>query len=230
MKKIAIVMVCTFVFLVVPMRMSNSSGLNLTEKEKLELNKRIKKNHIENLIEKEFDLFYQNLDSINAKEYVREFFNMILCDAIESKSLPSISIAQASLETGYGRYNKLKNNLFGIKGVGIITKTKEYYKGRFITISANFQYFPTLKSAFDGHYQILRRYGVSGNKYENWIDRIVACGYATDPNYDKKLHKIIETYQLNRLDKIQEYTKILSKIDIEESNFVPNFSYNKIWL
>lgn len=210
--------------MVVPIYFSNTSELmsKLTDKEREMLNESLRQNIIKAKINKEYELFFNNLNNNKTPKFAIEFINKLTCEAIESKSLPSIVIAQAALETGYGKHNKLKNNLFGIKGRGIKAKTKEFYNGRFITITAEFQYFRTVKDAFDKHYQILNRYGVYGYDYKFWIDRIMNGGYATDPNYDYKLNNIIEKYELQILDKIQ-------KLNLEYSNkCVTQMDFNRI--
>lgn len=228
MKKFIQGMVYALIFMVMPIHMSNTSEIMMTEEEKIALDNRIQEIIINNKIEREYELFYDNLNKSKSRCYVHDFFNKVIDEAIQSKSLPSVSIAQASLETGYGKYNKLKNNLFGIKGRGITTKTKEFYKGKFVTIRANFQYFPTVKDAFNKHYQILNRYGVRGYDYNFWIERIVACGYATDPNYDKKLNYIIDRFELHRLDNIQRYKQQISNIGEEKCNPLPIFTYKNV--
>ena len=37
--------------------------------------------------------------------------------------------------------------------------------------------------------------------YKGWARKLKECGYATDPNYASKLIKIIETYNLQKLDR-----------------------------
>lgn len=204
-----------------PIYFSNTSEMmsKLSEEEKAMIHNNVKRNVIALKIEKEYDLFFSNLDKVKAPQFTIEFINKLRCDAIDSKSLPSIVIAQAALETGYGKHNKLKNNIFGIKGRGIVTKTKEFYNGRFITIRAEFQYFPTIKDAFNKHYQILNRYGVYGYDYKTWINRIVICGYATDPNYDNKLNYIIEKFQLQRLDNIQKLNFQILRKSVTQEDF-----------
>jgi flagellum-specific peptidoglycan hydrolase FlgJ len=195
----------------------------MTDEERIEQELRIRDAVLAIQIKKEIELFHLHLDKVGAPCFVQDFFNKVMYEAIDSKSLPSVAIAQASVETGYGRYNKLQNNIFGIKGRGIRTVTKEYYKGKFITIRANFQYFPTLKDAFNKHSEILYRYGARGYDYENWLERIKACGYATDPLYSHKVRSVIKRYELHRLDKIQILKKKMGVKKVEICN--PNFDF-----
>ena len=139
-----------------------------------------------------------------------------MCPALNSKSLPSISISQAAIETGYGRHLKLKNNIFGIKGKGIKSRTKEYINGNYVVINSEFQLFKSQKNAFNRHFAIIKNYGVKGDNYLDWIETIVSHGYATDPKYGWKLKYIISKYQLDRLDKIQKLNLELKHLQLQK--------------
>lgn len=162
-------------------------------------------------INKEYDAFYTNLDTMNTPKYVIRFIENLMCNALEGQSLPSISISQAAIETGYGRHLKLKHNIFGIKGRGIRSRTKEFINGKYVVINSEFQFIKSQKHAFQRHFEIIDNYGVKGDNYLDWIETIVSHGYATDPNYSKKLKYIIKKFQLNRLDKIQKLNLKLIK-------------------
>lgn len=153
---------------------------------------------------------YDNRISKKDNKINIDFINSITCNALESEGLPSISIAQAILETGYGRSNKLKSNIFGIKGRGIKSKTKEFVNGKYITIKAEFQKITNLNHAFNRHYEIISRYGFDNRNYKDWAFKIKKCGYATDPKYAEKLIYLIEKHDLARLDSIQELNKSLN--------------------
>lgn len=207
-----------------------ASSSNISSKYDVEEIKRmsliIHKNNLIRQVSGEYDRFYDNLhikkDNFSMRKHQKniKFINKILCYALESKSLPSIAIAQAILETGYGKFNKLEHNIFGIKGRGIKSKTKEFVNGRYITIKSEFQKFNALKEAFNRHYEIIGVYGYQSRNYKEWAYRIKECGYATDPSYAKKLIYIIEKHDLSRLDKIQELNKSLnSLLDIYNDRF-----------
>ena len=190
--------------------------LDIEEMERLSII--VHKYNIIDEISQEYDKFYYNLHNERGKTSKRrhrknvEFIDKISCYALESDALPSIAIAQAIIETGYGRHNKLKNNIFGIKGRGIKSKTKEYYNGKFVRIKSEFQYFGSLEHAFDRHYEIIGKYGYQSRDYKEWAYRVKECGYATDPNYAEKLIYIIEKHDLARLDKIQELNNSLDSL------------------
>ena len=121
--------------------------------------------------------------------------------------LPSICIAQAALESGW---NLNASTLFGIKGDGIVKATTEYYNGKKETIVASFKAFPSVADAVIGYYDFLTsrpRYGrvVNNPDYKSavhgLIDTLDGESYATDPDYESKVDKIIEQYHLTQYDK-----------------------------
>ena len=122
-----------------------------------------------------------------------------------SESYPSIVVAQAILETGWGKY-AIGNNYFGIKGKGHIVTTQEWNGEHFITIKASFQYYSSLAEGIRAHSKLLhsRVYNIGeARTCEEAIERIRLGRYATDPNYAKKLMYIIEQYDLHQLDNLQ---------------------------
>lgn len=171
------------------------------------------RNNLIDDINEQYSEFYSGLYNyrISARnnKINMDFINKITCYALESESLPSIVIAQAILETGYGRYDKLEFNIFGIKGKGIKSKTREFVNGRYIRIKSEFQKFDNFTDAFDRHYNIIGKYGFVNRDYKDWAWRIKNNGYATDPRYAQKLIYIIEMYDLVRLDSIQVMEKSL---------------------
>lgn len=121
--------------------------------------------------------------------------------------LPSICIAQAALESGW---NLEAPTLFGIKGDGIVKATTEYYNGKKETIMASFKAFPSVADAVIGYYDFITgrpRYGrvVNNPDYKSavhgLIDTLDGASYATDPDYESKVDKIIEQYNLTQYDK-----------------------------
>ena len=225
MKKFIVKGMLLFILALNPAYVTNSSNkINDFNTQKLVVNNRI--NDLHRMINKEYYLFYTNLyqQDLNISKSERDGnFNFILelsYHAIDSESLPSIALSQAILETGFGKSKKLKYNIFGIKGKGIITKTKEFYNNKFITIQDEFQNFNSLSDAFNKHYRIIGKYVPQNREYEEWAYSIKNNGYATDPRYAKKLIYLIEKYQLHRLDNIQTMNVNLEKlISIKYDNF-----------
>jgi len=147
--------------------------------------------------------------SSRAKNFLtKENINLILfnCDGY-----PSVIIAMAIIETGWGKY-AIGNNYFGIKGKGHIRKTKEWNGYKYITITDSFQKY---KSKADNiravsnllHYN--KRYNIgAASNYKEAAHLVKNGGYATDPLYAYKLKFIIEKYELYRLDEIKDNNKI----------------------
>lgn len=141
-----------------------------------------------------------------AKEVDREF-----------ELLPSITIAQACLESDYGQssLSQKYNNLFGVKGTNpntsAVLTTKEYVKGKWIVVKARFQIYDSYEASIRAHARLFQK-GTTWNKqqykhvltakdYRKQARALVQDGYATDPNYADKLIKLIEQYHLDRFDK-----------------------------
>lgn len=125
-----------------------------------------------------------------------------------SRILPSVTLAQAIIESRYGN-SAPGNNLFGIKGSykgsSQLLKTTEYVNGKYIKVYAKFRKYPNWYESIADHSWLL----CSNKRYKNVIgckEYILACqhlkaaGYATAPDYDVTLIKCIETYNLTRFD------------------------------
>lgn len=129
---------------------------------------------------------------------------------------PSVTIAQACLESNYGQSTLARqyNNLFGVKGSDPNTtkllSTKEYENGRWVETTGRFQVYDSYAAAIQAHAQLLVN-GTSWNRgqyqhvlwaqnYREQAQALYRDGYATDPGYPAKLTTIIEQYHLNRYD------------------------------
>jgi flagellum-specific peptidoglycan hydrolase FlgJ len=129
---------------------------------------------------------------------------------------PSVTIAQACLESDYGQSTLARqyNNLFGVKGSDPNTtkllSTKEYENGRWVETTGRFQVYDSYAAAIQAHAQLLVN-GTSWNRgqyqhvlraqnYREQAQALYRDGYATDPGYPAKLTTIIEQYHLDRYD------------------------------
>lgn len=133
---------------------------------------------------------------------------------------PSVMMAQAALESGYGKskLSKAPNyNLFGIKGSyqgqSVVMPTKEYIKGKWISVDARFQKYPSYGPSFESNALTIRRgpdfdrnyyWGAWRENARNYQDvtKWLTGRYATDPNYNTKLNRIIENHFLTRFDEM----------------------------
>lgn len=123
--------------------------------------------------------------------------------------LASLVIAQAILESGWGKY-AIANNLFGIKANGtsgptISVPTKEFVNGQYVSVTATFRAYQTPSDSIADHGQFL----ATNSRYHNIIgvtDAKTACqliqqdGYATDPQYSAKLLELIIENSLTKYD------------------------------
>ena len=131
--------------------------------------------------------------------------------------LPSVTIAQAVLESNWGRSGLTKdhNNLFGIKGhnwdgATANMKTKENYNDH---INSDFRVYASLEDSIKDHGQFLaenKRYEKNGlfdgQTYQEQTKALEDAGYSTATNengdkiYSSMLMDIIQTYQLQVID------------------------------
>lgn len=128
------------------------------------------------------------------------------------KVLPSVAIAQAALESAWGTSGLATkyNNLFGIKGSyggnAANMATWEVYGGVTYNITANFRAYPNWETSIKDYGVFLNvnsryRKALGLTDYKKQIKAIHEAGYATDPNYQKKIIQIIEANNLVQFDK-----------------------------
>lgn len=128
------------------------------------------------------------------------------------KVLPSVAIAQAALESAWGKSSLATkyNNLFGIKGSyggnAANMATWEVYGGVRYDIKANFRAYPDWETSIKDYGVFLnvnKRYSkaLGLTNYKDQIREIHKAGYATDPNYQSKIISIIEANNLVEFDK-----------------------------
>ena len=139
-------------------------------------------------------------------------------DGAKEGVLPSITAAQAILESGWGSSELAKapnNNLFGIKdsedwnGEIVTVPTQEYVNGDYITVNAAFRKYTSWNDSVVDHAKFFTSTEWRKNNYRKVVNetdyRIAAqelknAGYATDPNYPGKLIRLIEAYKLYEWD------------------------------
>lgn len=135
---------------------------------------------------------------------------------------PSVMIAQAILESGWGKsgLSSAPNyNLFGIKGSyngsSVPMKTSEFSKSKgWYKITANFRKYPSYRESLEDNARLLRK-GLTWNaanysgtwrenasSYKQATAGLVKGGYATDPSYATSLNNIITSYNLTQYDNV----------------------------
>ncbi|BBF45090.1 phage lysin, endo-beta-N-acetylglucosaminidase [Lachnospiraceae bacterium KM106-2] len=127
------------------------------------------------------------------------------------KILPSLTIAQAILESAWGKKDMGCFNYFGMKWHEgskygyVVVDTHEVYNGKRVAIKAKFLKFISVSQGIQGRFEFLdtKRYAnLKGiTDYKKACKTIKADGYATDPKYAESLIHIIENYNLDSYDK-----------------------------
>lgn len=168
--------------------------------------------------------------------YKQKFIDQVKDGAIRGwqkyKILPSLTIAQAILESDWGRSELAVqgNNLFGIKGNykgnSITVKTKEYINGKWITVDAQFAKYPDQEKSVEEHGAFFSStkwrednysHVFGETDYKKAVRAILPpkakAGYATDNNYDAKIINIIEQYNLSQYDKDINQITLSSNIE-----------------
>ena len=129
-------------------------------------------------------------------------------------SYPSAIIAQACLESGYGKSSLASkyHNYFGMKcgsawtgkSVNMTTK-EEYTTGTLTTIKDNFRVYDTMDAGVDGYFKFIsaKRYANLKNatSSKNYLELIKSDGYATSSKYVDNVYAVVTNYKLTDYDK-----------------------------
>lgn len=130
---------------------------------------------------------------------------------------PKLMVAQAALETGWGRHmikgdgDKPSFNLFGIKadsrwqGETATITTTEYREGVPLKEQADFRAYPDYESSFRDYISFLetnpryREVLSVADQPEVFATKLQQAGYATDPDYGDKIRNIMSRDSLTTL-------------------------------
>lgn len=135
---------------------------------------------------------------------------------------PKILMAQAALETGWGKAivketdGSSSNNLFNIKAANtdqaVNIKTTEYIVDTPIKMMASFKKYSSVEHSFNDYISLIR-----GDRYKTalanaqdpkgYVSALQDAGYATDPDY---ANKILSIYHGDELQRILEQNGCLS--------------------
>lgn len=227
LKWVNIILISTIIILyIVNIKLKYNSFNTIKGLKESAISKEIKQeNIVQENIEKEsydsvkVDLEFSNiyLDD-NKKEFIVKIFNGAIENYNKYGIVPSITIAQAILESGWGSSELAvnHNNIFGIKadsrwsGAIATISTSENYNDSTI---ANFRKYDSIDESLDDHGKFLSEnpryseYGLFEKKnYKNQAQALEDAGYSTakDKNgqliYAEKLIGIIEKYNLMQYD------------------------------
>lgn len=110
-------------------------------------------------------------------------------------------LAQVALESNFGQSASGKYNFSGIKGKGTKRNTKEFENGEYRDVIDEFKDYNSKEEWIKDYVDLLSnsRYGHAFDLPEDqFIPYIHQQGYATDPDYVSKVHKIYD--QITRMD------------------------------
>ncbi len=148
------------------------------------------------------------------RAFVRELWPHARRAAQELGTEPEVLIAQAALETGWGRHmikgadGRNSLNLFGVKadarwqGRRVSSETVEFSDGVMRKERASFRAYGSLGEAFADYADFLKsnpRYSDALAQAQDGADfarALAAAGYATDPDYSRKITAVMRGEQL----------------------------------
>jgi len=136
----------------------------------------------------------------------------------------SITLAQGLLESAAGTSDLAQkaNNHFGIKTGGtwkgpVFTKDDDAKNERF-------RRYRDVAESYEDHSLFLKNrqryaalFSLQPTDYKGWAHGLKAAGYATNPEYAKKLISLIELYELHRYDRVKKHISTSRKRAAQES-------------
>ncbi len=144
---------------------------------------------------------------VTRQEYIQIYSKIAIREMIDFHIPASITMAQACLESGNGNSTLATeaNNHFGIKCKGnwngpSVRKTDDAPNECFRKYNNALESYRDHSQFLTGgtRYQFLFDYNIKD--YKNWAYGLKKAGYATDPSYPERLLKIIDEFELYKLD------------------------------
>jgi flagellar protein FlgJ len=162
----------------------------------------------------------------SAGDFVQKLYPCAVQAAKELGVEPKVLLAQAALETGWGR-SVIKNsdgsssfNLFNIKaskawhGGQAQVSTLEFEQGIAKKVNAGFRSYASFQESFQDYVDFIKsnpRYGNAlqqvGNG-ERYLQALQQAGYATDPNY---ADKVMGIYHSSAMSEFEPQTVVAAK-------------------
>lgn len=161
------------------------------------------------------------MDFSSSDDFVRRLRGAATRAASALGVAPGVLLAQAALESGWGRHipeardGRSSHNLFGIKagpawkGPTVEVDTKEYRNGRMVTERASFRAYESFGDSFADYVNFLR----SNPRYQDALAKthsasgfmhgLQKAGYATDPRYAAKVTAVMRGAAFDGLGKVQ---------------------------
>ncbi|WP_395319451.1 glucosaminidase domain-containing protein [Fructilactobacillus frigidiflavus] len=152
--------------------------------------------------------YFDGNGQVTSTDFVTSIANGAIQTWYDYGVLPSVSIAQAILESNWGNAAP-GNNLFGIKGSyngqSQLLWTWEVYNGQPVHIQDYFRAYPSVNESVQDHgsflYENSRYNNLLGDRdYASVCYKLHDDGYATDPSYANALINVIHASGLNEFD------------------------------
>ncbi|MGC9185800.1 MAG: flagellar assembly peptidoglycan hydrolase FlgJ [Thiomonas sp.] len=155
----------------------------------------------------------QSSSDDQARQFIASILPSVQAAARQLGVTPVAILAQAALETGWGRHTP-GNNVFGVKagpgwnGATVQSLTQEFSNGVASVGSAAFRAYQTVSESVQNYAALLAqpRYRAvrgQGNDISAFAAALQRSGYATDPQYAAKLEAIARSPRMQQvLDKL----------------------------
>nr|WP_321271264.1 flagellar assembly peptidoglycan hydrolase FlgJ [uncultured Tolumonas sp.] len=149
-------------------------------------------------------------DSDQQTRFVRQLMPAAKMVASKMGLSPVALIAQAALETGWGKHmmssgNSSSNNLFGVKagnswqGQKVSANSMEHVQGQAVVQRSTFRSYTSIVQSMQDYANLI----TGSDRYQQaravahdpdaYFDELQAAGYATDPDYAKKLKGVLRS-------------------------------------
>lgn len=163
--------------------------------------------------------FIKKMPVDSVLQYIQLNSTLAVQEMHRAKIPASITLGQAILESKYGTSELAlqANNHFGIKAEPkwdsmdrhcIYSYEWSQKKERMYPMLSCFRRYDNIEASYVGHSNFLAQrpyytnlFTLDINDFEAWAHGLQKAGYATDPNYAKKLISVIHRYQLYDYDK-----------------------------
>ena len=156
----------------------------------------------------------------NKQAFLDKYADAITIACEGTKIFPSVKIAQAALETGWGTHF-VGNNMFGIKAQGdptpywhgekVADGTTEVLNGQTVHITSDFRKYATVSDSIRDHNLLLEKKNyarvLAATTPEDQCRALQACNYATATNYANSLISVINANNLKQYDKKKNIMK-----------------------
>lgn len=170
--------------------------------------------------------------------YIDKYKDLAISEMLKYNIPASITLAQGLLESGAGmsELTRKGNNHFGIKCHDWLGATTYHDDDE---EQECFRAYRDAYESYEDHSKFLARqprykrlFSLKRTDYKGWAHGLKSCGYATNPNYAKKLIGIIELYKLHKFDNAKKYDKFMvERSEVKDispnTNLHPIHVYNK---